>query len=32
MTRHKHNPNCPALGTRSALVDRKILTNELPTL
>jgi NH3-dependent NAD+ synthetase len=30
MSRHKHNPNCPALGTRSALVDRKILTNELP--
>jgi NAD+ synthase len=32
MTRHKLNPNCPALGTRSALVDRGILTNELPVL
>jgi hypothetical protein len=32
MTRHKHNPNCPALGTRSELVDRKILSNELPAV
>jgi NAD+ synthase len=32
MSRHKHNPNCPALGTRSTLVDRKILSNELPVL
>jgi NAD+ synthase len=32
MSRHKHNPNCPALGTRAALVDRKILTNDLPIL
>lgn len=31
-SRHKHNPNCPALGSRSALVDRNILTNELPSL
>lgn len=32
MTRHKANPNCPALGDRSALVARGILTNELPAL
>lgn len=30
MTRHKANPNCPALGSRSALVQRGILTNTLP--
>jgi NAD+ synthetase len=29
ITRHKANPNCPALGTREALVAAKILTNEL---
>lgn len=29
-TRHKANPNCPALGTRSELVGRGILTNYLP--
>jgi NAD+ synthetase len=32
MTRHKANPNCPALGSRSALVQRGILTNTLPKL
>jgi NAD+ synthetase len=31
-TRHKANPNCPALGSRGPLVDRGILTNELPQL
>ena len=31
-SRHKYNPNCPALGSRSELVDRKILTNQLPSL
>lgn len=30
MTRHKANPNCPALGTRAPLVQRGILTNTLP--
>lgn len=30
-TRHKHNPNCPTLGSRRELVDSGILTNELPT-
>jgi NAD+ synthetase len=32
MTRHKANPNIPALGERSHLVARGILTNELPRL
>ncbi len=32
MTRHKANPNCPALGSRASLVQRGILTNTLPTL
>lgn len=32
MTRHKANPNCPALGERASLVDRRILTDELPAL
>lgn len=26
-TRHKHNPNCPTLGTRSKLLELGILTN-----
>lgn len=30
MTRHKANPNCPALGVRADLVARGILTNQLP--
>jgi len=29
-TRHKMNPNCPALGDRASLVKAGILTNELP--
>lgn len=29
-TRHKWNPNCPALGDRDDLVARGILTNDLP--
>lgn len=29
-TRHKFNPNCPALGERSALVRDGLLTNNLP--
>lgn len=32
MTRHKWNPNCPALGTRQELLDAGILTNTLPDL
>lgn len=32
MTRHKANPNIPALGSRGALVDRGVLTNDLPAL
>lgn len=32
MTRHKANPNCPALGERGSLVDRRILSDELPTV
>ncbi|MFV8753897.1 NAD(+) synthase [Nannocystaceae bacterium ST9] len=32
MTRHKANPNCPALGSRAPLVQRGILTNTLPRL
>jgi NH3-dependent NAD+ synthetase len=31
-SRHKHNPNCPTLGSRAELVDRNILTNQLPGL
>lgn len=31
-SRHKQNPNCPSLGSRSELVDRNILTNQLPSL
>ena len=31
-TRHKANPNCPALGERGHLVDAGILSNELPKL
>ena len=31
MTRHKANPNCPALGVRSQLVERGILSNKLPS-
>jgi NAD+ synthase len=30
MTRHKANPNCPALGERSHLVEHGLLSNELP--
>lgn len=30
VTRHKMNPNCPALTARSSLVSRGILTNTLP--
>jgi NAD+ synthase len=30
MTRHKANPNCPALGSRAPLVLSGILTNTLP--
>ncbi len=29
-TRHKANPNCPALGDRSALLGAGLLTDELP--
>ena len=29
-TRHKENPNCPILGSRAALLERGILTDELP--
>src|SRR5690606_26539801 len=32
MTRHKANPNCPALGERSHLVERGLLSNHLPKL
>ena len=31
-SRHKHNPNCSSLGSRGELVDRNILTNQLPSL
>lgn len=31
-TRHKHNPNCPTLGTRDELVAQGLLTNALPML
>lgn len=31
-SRHKHNPNCSSLGSRGELVDRHILTNQLPSL
>jgi NAD+ synthetase len=31
MTRHKANPNCPALGTRAELTASGILTDTLPT-
>jgi len=30
LTRHKANPNCPALGSRASLVSAGLLTNELP--
>ena len=30
VTRHKMNPNCPTMGERSDLVERKILSNVLP--
>ena len=30
ITRHKFNPNCPGLGDRNHLLERGILTNELP--
>jgi NAD+ synthetase len=30
VTRHKMNPNCPALGNRAELVQAEILTNNLP--
>ncbi|PRQ07644.1 ammonia-dependent NAD(+) synthetase [Enhygromyxa salina] len=30
VTRHKANPNCPALGNRADLVTAGILTNDLP--
>jgi NAD+ synthase len=30
MTRHKANPNCPSLGERGPLVDRHILSDDLP--
>lgn len=29
-TRHKMNPNCPALGDRQSMITAGILTNELP--
>lgn len=29
-TRHKMNPNCPALGDRESMIDAGILTNALP--
>lgn len=32
MTRHKANPNCPALGSRGPMVQQGILTNTLPKL
>ncbi len=32
MTRHKANPNCPALGSRGPMLARGILTNTLPKL
>jgi len=31
-TRHKFNPNCPTLGSRSELVEAGALTDDLPTL
>jgi hypothetical protein len=31
-SRHKHSPNCSSLGSRGELVDRNILTNQLPIL
>ena len=31
-SRHKHNPNCSSLGSRGELVNRNILTNQLPSL
>ena len=30
ITRHKMNPNCPALGTRRELLDAGLITDELP--
>lgn len=32
MTRHKANPNCPSLGERGPLVDKHILSDDLPEL
>jgi NAD+ synthetase len=32
MTRHKLNPNCPSLGSRSGLIEAGIITNTLPVL
>jgi len=29
-TRHKHNPNCPALGDRASLLRAGLITDELP--
>jgi len=31
-TRHKMNPNCPSLGSRKALLDAELITDELPAL
>jgi hypothetical protein len=31
-SRHKYNPNCPSLGSRGELINRNILTNQLPSL
>ena len=31
-TRHKLNPNCPTLGTRTEMVTKGLLTNALPVL
>ena len=30
ITRHKFNPNCPGLGDREGLIQKSILTDELP--
>ncbi len=32
VTRHKHNPNCPSLGTRAELLNAGLLTNNLPVV
>ena len=30
ITRHKFNPNCPAIGDRTELLNKQLVTNELP--